>query len=335
MVHKFWDGSQWRPAGTDLETLGVGLASPPVAVSWGADRLDIFGLDDHNVLKHQFYDGTAWQPKYNELENLGGSCDPAYPIAANTWGPHRLDLFCVGPDGDLLHQYYDGHQWQPEVGALESLGMPISGRLESGPSVVSWGLNRLDVFTSDASGLVHHIYWDGSAWSKWENFQCTFSPSLTVSSWGENRIDVFATSKALAEVDVTLRHMYWDGSQWSDWEDMTAVEDVIQGVSVTSWLPNRIDIVAQTSTGGLSYKLWDGSNWYPNITGWYPKSPGESFNHKSAIIAWGPNRLDIFDDASVNKTHIKWLHQAWTGYDWYPSSTDWETLAYQERAPVP
>ncbi|KAL8868920.1 MAG: hypothetical protein Q9174_004664 [Haloplaca sp. 1 TL-2023] len=329
VVHKFWDGSQWLPSGRDLEKLGVGLDSPPVAVSWGADRLDIFGLDDNNVLKHQYFDGTAWQPKYDELENLGGSCDPEYPIAANTWGPNRLDLFCIGPEGDLLHQYYDGHQWQPEAGALESLGFTKDGLPDTGPSVVSWGLNRLDVFVGDDMGLIHHIYWDGSSWSKWESFECVSQPRLTVNSWGENRIDLFVTSDSPASYEATLRHMYWDGSQWSGWEDMTGRDDdvVIRDVSATSWLPNRIDIVARAFNGELYYKAWNGSNWSPDIKEWYPKSSGLNFYQKPSMVAWGPNRLDIFEVFPFTRTNSVWLHQAWTGNDWYPSSTGWENLA--------
>ena len=35
LTHKFWDGHQWNPAGSKLEVLGNGLATPPVAISWG------------------------------------------------------------------------------------------------------------------------------------------------------------------------------------------------------------------------------------------------------------------------------------------------------------
>ncbi|KAI4272657.1 MAG: hypothetical protein L6R38_006551 [Xanthoria sp. 2 TBL-2021] len=71
-------------SGDSLEILGTELAKPPAAVTWGADRLDVFGLDDHNMIKHQFYDGSAWKPNAAEFKNLGGAYDPTYSIAAST-----------------------------------------------------------------------------------------------------------------------------------------------------------------------------------------------------------------------------------------------------------
>ncbi|KAL8720810.1 MAG: hypothetical protein Q9181_007840, partial [Wetmoreana brouardii] len=267
--HKFWDGSQWNPTSTELETLGNGLATPPVAITWGVDRLDVFGLDDHNVIKHQYWEGTNWQPKVAEFENLGSPCDPEFPIAANTWAPNRLDIFCRGPDGDLLHQYYDGSQWQPSAGSLESLG----GSLGTGPSVVSWGENRLDIFALNENDQVTHIYWDGSRWSEWEIFVATVKfrrETLTVSSWGENRLDVFAI-----EEDKGLWHLYWDGSQWASWENLGSPgpdTPLTGSVGATSWSANRLDIVALSEdAGNYWYKYYDGQEWRPDVSGWYKK----------------------------------------------------------------
>ncbi len=70
------------------------------------------------------------------------------------------------------------------------------------------------------------------------------------------------------------------------------------------------------------YKYYDGASWQPSVSGWYER-PGVSFNSAPSVISWGPNRLDIFG-LSVDG---KLLHQAWTGYDWYPGVESWETLA--------
>ncbi|KAL8774322.1 MAG: hypothetical protein Q9209_001073 [Squamulea sp. 1 TL-2023] len=316
LTHKYWDGYQWAPSGTELETLGNGLATPPVAVTWGVDRLDIFGLDDHDVIKHQYWDGTAWQPKVDEFENLGGKCDPVLNVAATTWGQDRLDLFCKGYEGELLHQYYDGFQWQPSVGSLESLG----GSLASMPSVVSWGKDRLDVFGVAEGGELAHLYRDGSQWSKWE----LLSPSgvfpsdapLTVTSWGENRLHVYAVARSSE-----LYHIFWDGSQWSAWEILGA-RIPYKSVAATSWSVDRHDIVIKAGSG-YYYKFWDGHAWRPDVFGWYEKSPDLSFISSPSVVSWGDNRFDIFgiDD------RYQLVHQAWVGDSWYPSSTGWETLA--------
>ena len=312
LTHKYWDGSQWGPSVSDLETLGNGLASPPKAITWGANRMDVFGLDDHNVIKHQYWDGTAWRPDAASLENLGGACDPKYPLSASTWGEGRLDVFCTGPEGDLLHQYYDGSQWQPSTGSLESL----KGELISGPSVVSWGSGRLDIFAVVDEGYVAHLYWDGSQWVGWETFSGgpQFYDTLTVTSWGENRLDVYGVA-----IDKSLYHKYWDGSQWSEWENLGGS---LQGtVGATSWSADRIDIVGFGTDYTYFYKYYDGSSWQPSVKGWYPK--GGSFTSSPSVVSWGVNRLDIFGVGGADEALN---HQTWYGSGWYPSSTGWETL---------
>ncbi|KAL8788726.1 MAG: hypothetical protein Q9213_001540 [Squamulea squamosa] len=316
VTHKYWDGYQWAPSGTQLEHLGNGIATSPVAVTWGVDRLDVFALDEDDAIKHQFWDGTAWQPKADELETLGGGCNPEYSVAATTWGQDRLDIFCTDNDDELLHQYYDGTQWQPSVESFESL----NGSLAGAPSVVSWGKDRLDVFAVALGGELAHLYWDGSQWSKWESLSpsnlFSFGAPLTATSWGENRLDVFAIARSSE-----LYHIFWDGSRWSDWEVLGARMSY-QSVTATSWSANRHDIVV-TAESKYYYKYWDGQAWRPDVLGWYEKTPDISLISNPSVVSWGENRLDIFgiDD------RYQLVHQAWVGDSWYPSSTEWEILA--------
>ena len=312
LTHKYWDGFRWGPNTVDLETLGNGLATPPAAVTWGIDRLDIFGLDDHNVIKHQYWDGSAWRPDVYEFENLGGVGDSKSPISVTTWGESRLDVFATGPDGDLLHQYYDGSQWQPDINSLESLG----GELITGPSAISWGKGRLDIFAVEHTGKVAHIYYDGTKWSDWETFSDgpLFRNSLFTSSWGENRLDIYGVAD-----DDHLYHKYWDGSRWADWEDLGGA---LQGtVGATSWLKNRIDIVGYGLDNTYYYKFYDGQSWQPDVLGWYPKRG--NFKSSPSVSSWGNNRLDIF---GVGAEDDQLTHQTWYGSGWYPGSTTWEVL---------
>ncbi|KAL8648286.1 MAG: hypothetical protein Q9210_005074 [Variospora velana] len=310
LTHKFWDGHQWNPADSETaETLGQGLATPPVAVTWGVGYLAVFGLDGDNMIKHQYWDGTTWKPSSSEFETLGGQCNPEYNIAASTWGPGRLDVFCRRFDGRLLHQYYDGSQWSH----VEDFG----GYLTTGPQVVSWGKKRIDVFFLDHSYQLYHFGWDGSQWSdQWDMFE---SPkdykwdTLTVISWGENRLDVFA-----AEGKSGLWHMYWDGSQWVNWECLSGPDDEsVGGVGVASWSVNRAATRAITS-----YKYFDGQSWQPNTSGWYEKTLDFGFSSNPSVVSWGENRLDIIGQTESGR----WLHQAWTGDSWYLDSTAWESL---------
>ncbi|KAI4271081.1 MAG: hypothetical protein LQ337_006257 [Flavoplaca oasis] len=321
LTHKYWDGNQWNPSDHTMEQLGHGLATRPVSISWGTGRLDIFGLDEDGTILHQYYDGTAWKPDVAEFERLGKGCNPSEEIAASTWGPDSLDVFCRDPkDEQILHQYYNGHGWSE----LELFG----GDVAIGPRVVSWGKNHMAVFFLDSDGEVNQRYWDGSQWSnEWDTFTNPKDykfDTLSVSSWGENRIDVWA-----AERNSGLWHLYWDGHQWSEWECLSGPDDEpIDHVSVASWSVNKLDVVTLgRDDRQYRYKFYDGASWQPSVSGWYDR-PGVEFESIPSVISWGPNRLDIFGVTADDKL----LHQAWTGYDWYPGDEKWETLSEPHKA---
>ncbi|KAL9012135.1 MAG: hypothetical protein Q9173_003086 [Seirophora scorigena] len=320
LTHKYWDGNQWSPSGLRMEQLGQGLATKPVTVSWGSDRLDVFGLNEQGTILHQYWEGTSWQPHNAEFEELGKGCDPSYDTAASSMVSGQLQIFCRDPeDSQLLHQYYDGHNWS----GLE----PFGGVVHTGPRVVSWGENHMAVFFLDHEGQVNQRYWDGSQWSsEWVTFtnpkEYHFD-TLTVSSWGENRLDVWA-----AERTSGLWHLYWDGSHWAEWECLSGSDDApIDHVGVASWSANHFDVVTLgRDDRQYRYKYYDGS-WQPSVSGWYDR-PGVRFDSIPSLISWGPNRLDVFGMTADDEL----LHQAWTGYDWYPASEKWETLSSEDAA---
>ena len=59
------------------------------------------------------------------------------------------------------------------------------------PAAVSWGPNRIDVSTRGGSDVLLHKWWDGGAWSSWENLGGVQTASPAAASWGVGRLDVF------------------------------------------------------------------------------------------------------------------------------------------------
>jgi hypothetical protein len=315
--HKYWDGYQWGPSVTDLESLGGEAATPPATVSWGPNRADIFTVGQDGDLHHKYWDGGSWQPSDKGWETLGGNLSTDYPLTATAWGSNRLDVFGIGPDNfghdALWHKYWDGSSWRPDGTALESLGGPFV----SGPAAVSWGHNRIDVFALNKYGDLLHGFWDGSNWVAWELFGRDFTGVPTAISWGENRLDVFGLRS-----DSKLYHRYWDGSQWSDWEDFGG--PFSGTVAATSWGPNRIDLVGWgRDDRQYHYKYWDGYQWNPSGEGWSSKKG--SFASAPSVVSWGKDRLDIYgvwDEAGDHQL----AHQTWYGSGWYPEFDVWEKL---------
>lgn len=138
------------------------LGRPPaVVVTQPNNQVNVFA---------NFADGTTKAIKvygfgnWSFWTNLGGVSH--YEPGAASWGSNRLDVFVVGTDSQVYHQYSDdeGTTFYPSGNNWELVG----GNAASSPSVVSWGANRLDVFVSGRPAEqitgVQHLAWTGSSW---------------------------------------------------------------------------------------------------------------------------------------------------------------------------
>jgi Common central domain of tyrosinase len=220
------------------ESLGGILASPPGAVSWGPNRLDVFVVGTDHAMWHRWWDGAAW----GGWESLGGIL--ASPPEAVSWGPNRLDVFVVGTDHAMWHRWWDGAAW----GGWESLG----GVLTWPPRAVSWGPDRLDVFAVGTDNAVWHRWWDGAAWGGWESLGGSVFGELTAVARFKGRLDLFAIG-----TDNAVWHRWWNGSQWKGWESLGG--SVFSLPVVTSWGANRADIFVV----GTDSAMWH--NWSANL----------------------------------------------------------------------
>jgi hypothetical protein len=96
------------------------IVGPPAAVSWGANRLDIFVRGTDNAMYHKWWDGSHWGPSPTGWENQGGVLTGS-PVPVS-WSANRLDVFVEGSDGALYHKAWDGAHWAPSLTSYENLG---------------------------------------------------------------------------------------------------------------------------------------------------------------------------------------------------------------------
>ena len=94
------------------------------AVSWGAERIDLFWIAVDRSLMHRWWDGT-----WSQDELLGGELSSA--PAVTSWAKDEMEVFAIFPDGQLWDRYWDGTRWH----AWESLGGELTGQ----PTASSWG----------------------------------------------------------------------------------------------------------------------------------------------------------------------------------------------------
>ena len=265
------------------EATADGLTSDPTAVSWSANRIDVFARGPDNALWHKWYDG-----QWSGWESLGGSLASGPDVAS--WGSGRLDVFVRGTDNTLQHKWYDG-QWSQ----WENLG----GGLSSDPAAVSWGPGRLDVFARGAdNGLWHRWYANG--WSGWEGLGGTLASAPDVASWGSGRLDVFVRG-----TDNTLQHKWYSG-QWSGWEGLGG--GLSSDPSAVSWGAGRIDVFARGADNGLWHR------WYANTwSGW--ESLGGGLSSGPDASTWGSGRLDVFARGMDNTLYHRWYSGGWSGWE--------------------
>ncbi|KAI4136738.1 MAG: hypothetical protein L6R39_007638 [Caloplaca ligustica] len=124
-------------------------------------------------------------------------------------GFNSLNVFAHGKrSGDVIHKWWDGHQWGPSVADMESLGS--SGGF---PSAVSDNSSKIDVFVPATNGSLQHKFFNDLNWKPsvkdWHNFggivDQIFAPSNT--SWAPGRVDIFFKG-----VDGGLYLKYYDST---------------------------------------------------------------------------------------------------------------------------
>jgi hypothetical protein len=200
--------------------LGGLLVSPPTAVCWGRNRIDIFGVGTDTACWHNWWDGTVW----GGWESLGGKI-VSQPTAVSR-GPNTIDVFANGTDHALYHISWDGSSW----GGWEWLG----GILTSAPTAVARGEDRLDIFGLGTDHAIYHLGWEGS-WGVWECVGGIGVSTVGVCSWAVNRLDLFVVG-----TDSACWHKSWDGSSWSEWESKGGICE--SRFSCVCWSADRIDI---------------------------------------------------------------------------------------------
>jgi hypothetical protein len=150
MWHAWGQATSW----TSWEWLDGQFRSGPAAVSWGPNRIDVFGPGLDGQLWHRKFDG-AW----HAWEALGGMITSG--AAASTWGPGHIDLFARGLDNQCYHMTYIGdNNWT----GWEAIG----GQFISGFGATSWAVGRIDVFGIGTDNDMWHQFSDNNGWHGWE-----------------------------------------------------------------------------------------------------------------------------------------------------------------------
>jgi Repeat of unknown function (DUF346) len=161
---KWWDGTNWGPSLTGWQNLGgqgPQFLGKPRVVSWSHDRLDVLARGSDAACYHRWWNGSAWVPSLTDPDPHGGAWqylggEMAGDVAAVSWAPDRLDIFCRGLTGHLYHKWWDGGRWGP--GPLRTDWMSLGGIIAGNPACAAWAPGRLDVVARGLDAAIYHLW---------------------------------------------------------------------------------------------------------------------------------------------------------------------------------
>ena len=208
---------------------GGGLASQPVTVSWGPDRLDAFARGNDNALWHRFLTNGSWSP----WTSLGGTLTSAPAVAS--WGPGRLDVF-VRSTNNVMYQktFVNGSGWS----GWTSRG----GILSSSPAATSGEPGRIDVVVRGANNGAYHRTFQSGSWSAWRGLGGTLTSQPAVASPAPGQLDVAVRGSTNR---ISLKRLTSAG--WSAWSSVGTTTHA-SGPSMTA-IGDDVVIATKLSNG--------------------------------------------------------------------------------------
>jgi GH25 family lysozyme M1 (1,4-beta-N-acetylmuramidase) len=276
-------------------SLGGILTSAPSACSYGANLIDVYVRGTDNQIWQRSWNGTAWTSVWIEHTLLpsGITAAGAPAASANNQVNNREDLYVVGSDGNLWHDW-----WAPGSGwrGWQNLGNP-GVNLVGAPAATTWAAGRYDVVAVGTDGATYHIYYNSAGWAPWQNLGGLTQYDPTACSWGPNRLDIYVNGSGL------IYHKYWAGSGWIDWyQDLPEIR-TSYALGSSSWGTGRIDLFANYG-GSIRHCWYNGSRWAAD---WSEAHPGVTATSAACSTSWGYNRIDVFVRGSDNTCqHMYW-----------------------------
>jgi hypothetical protein len=189
--------------------------------------------------------------------------------------------------------------------AVDRLLLPV----QRGVDVASWGSGRLDVFAWGSDRRLWHKWYDGGAWSSWQNLGGELTSDPTAVSWGDGRIDVFAKGGS----DQLVHKWFTRSDGWSGWQDLGGT--LTSAPDVASWGSGRLDVFARGGSNQLVHKWYSNSTWYAweHLGGTLTSSPSAVSRMSGVIDVFargGGNQL--VQRSYANSSWTDWAHRGGT-----------------------
>jgi hypothetical protein len=276
----------------------VGSGAPAVC-SINGTGLDLFirvGADNSLVWKES-PDGATWTSSETSLGGVLTAPPAANATFANQSSTYAsIYVFARGSDNALWLKTITPNATQitqtDNTTYTISPWVSLGGQLatNTGPSVCSWGVGRLDVFVQGTDGTMYQKVWNGASWSNWISLggKLTSAPGATAVGPSPNQIAVFA-----AGTNGIIWYKHWDGASWSGWVNVGG--QVLAGTSPAAynWGSSRLGWLVT----GTDDQLWH--SWVGNSQGY--ESVGGVLTSSPSATAKAPGVIDVFARGSTGQ----------------------------------
>ena len=293
----FWSGAgrlgSTEPTWSPWTWTADATTSAPAAVSWSAERHDVFAVDGGR-LQHRWYiggdglgPGTGWQ----DLGAPPGRALTSQP-AATSRGEGRLDVFVRADDWGLWQRSYT-----PDTGWIEWI--PLGGICYSAPGATSWGPDHVGVSVIGRDGSLWERQWNGDDWSRWTAIPAspvTTGPALATS--GTGRMDLFARGR-----DQDLVHNVYRDGRWQGWTSLGG-RLAHATPAATSTEPGNLDVFVVGADHGVYRKRHRAGSWLPSSKTW--DRLGGRVKNGLAATSRHADHVEVFAQSPDGRLYQRW-----------------------------
>jgi hypothetical protein len=262
ILHFYWAGSPpWQKESRGGQYVGIigtsALVPYPGVLSQGPGQLDVFCINmntSQGEMTHLWWpvNGPSWNQEVFQLPT--SVVEPSIV----SWGSDQFHSCFINANAGnaMFHAWFTGRQFAGSQWQTENIG----GVWTSGPSLTSWGPQRLDVFGVGTDMGIYHKWWPGDGIGGGKGWQPAGADTEGIGSP--------------------------DGKPLQG------------GPKVVSWAPGRLDVFVLASDDRIYHKAWEIAWVTPtNPTGWQSQWEvlgDKQFQSSPTIVSWGPGRLDVF-----------------------------------------
>ncbi|MDB6020773.1 MAG: domain containing protein [Pedosphaera sp.] len=305
-----WSG--WISLGTNMF---VQNSFPAVGVN-SDGRLEVFVVGTDGTVNHiwQKVAGSSASTNWGSFATFSSHVSTTAKLAVGNWANGSLDLFVIGTDNVLYHNY----QTAPSGGWFGFVSLGGSWQQDGDIAVNNEKDGRLEVFVLGNTGNLYHNWQtavNGTSWNGWSDIGGALAEQvrLGLGRNSDGRLEVFAIGNdgvAYHEYETTAN----TPGTWASWSSLGGLWAVDAKPVVAADQNGALEVFLIGSTGNLYHNYQSSGGWsgWISLTGSFTQnirpSAGMNQSGKLEVFLTGPSAdMQTSSETAANSS-------AWSGF---------------------